>query len=83
MTTHELKQSLAQLLALEENEAIDWDQVQDSSINLLAQLRTGENVLDYPAELVIPYLTDFPMRKANQEEALRQRRLIVAYLREN
>ena len=82
MTPAELRVALSQLLAMEEAERVDWDKVQDRSIALLNDLRSKE-ALDYPSELVIPYLTDFSLRRQSAEEAYRQRGLLIAYLRAN
>jgi len=80
MTPAELRAALSQLLAMEEAENIDWDKVQDRSIGILNELR-AERGMDYPSELIIPYLTDFGLRRQSAEEAYKQRGLMVAYLR--
>lgn len=82
MTPAELNAALSKILSLEEVDAVDWDQVQDMSIVLLNELRSAEaEGLDYPSELIIPYLTDFHLRQQSNEESQRQRMLLVAYLR--
>jgi hypothetical protein len=81
MTADELRIALSQLLALEEGESVNWDEIQDTSITILNRLRVEEEALAYPSELVIPYLTEFKLRQASDEEAHRQRGLLIAYLR--
>ena len=81
MTTTELRIALSQLLALEEGGEIDWDQVQDSSIEILARLRSADELLEYPAEVIVPYLTDFALRQQSAEEQHRQHGILIAYLR--
>ncbi len=80
MTPVELRAALSRLLAMEELDTVDWDKVQDASIGLLNELRAADG-LDYPSELIIPYLTDFNLRRESAEEAYRQHGLLVAYLR--
>lgn len=65
---------------MEELDIVDWNKVQDTSINLLNEIRLQE-ALDYPYELIIPYLSEFKQRRESVEEAYRQRGLLVAYLR--
>jgi hypothetical protein len=82
ITLNELKAGLTELLSQEEQAAVDWDRVQDLSIRLLAELRSGAgHAIDYPAEVVIPYLTEFDRRRADSGEATRQRTRLVGYLR--
>jgi PHP family Zn ribbon phosphoesterase len=80
MTPIELRAALSNLLAMEELDTVDWDKVQDASINLLNEIRLHE-ALDYPSELIIPYLSEFKQRRESVEEAYRQRGLLIAYLR--
>jgi hypothetical protein len=80
MTADELKRSLAELLSQEESGTVDWERVQDLSIELLTRLRAQDG-LDYPIEIVIPYLTSFEMRRADADEAGRQYATLTAYLR--
>ncbi|HEX4800569.1 MAG TPA: hypothetical protein VFU91_05265 [Sphingomicrobium sp.] len=80
MTVDELKRSLADLLSHEECGVVDWERVQDLSIELLTKLRVQEG-LDYPPEIVITYLTSFEMRRINGDEAGRQHATLTAYLR--
>ena len=80
MTVDELKRSLAELLSQEECSVVDWERIQDLSIELLTQLR-GQDGLDYPPEIVITYLTSFEMRRADGDEAGRQYATLTAYLR--
>ena len=80
MTADELKRSLAELLSQEESGTVDWERVQDLSIELLTRLRAQDG-LDYPIEIVIPYLTSFEMRRAYADEAGRQYATLTAYLR--
>ena len=80
MTADELKRSLAELLSQEECGVVDWERVQDLSIELLTRLRAQDG-LDYPIEIVIPYLTSFEMRRADADEAGRQYATLTAYLR--
>ena len=80
MTPIELRTALSRLLALEEMDAVDWDKVQDTSISLLNEIRRNEE-LNYPTELIIPYLTDFNLRRQSAEESYRQHGLLIAYLR--
>ncbi|MGE5063042.1 MAG: hypothetical protein ACM3IG_03140 [Myxococcales bacterium] len=80
MTADELKRSLAELLSQEESGTVDWERVQDLSIELLTRLRAQDG-LDYPIEIVIPYLTNFEMRRADADEAGRQYATLTAYLR--
>jgi hypothetical protein len=80
MNTGELKASLSEILAEEEAKQIDWDRVQDLSLALLARLHTGEN-FEFPIEVVIPYLTDFSLRRADRSEALRQQDRLIGFLR--
>jgi hypothetical protein len=81
MTPAELRAALSHLLAMEENRPIDWDLVQDASIVLLNELRAADK-LEYPSELIIPYLTEFKLRQESEDEAYRQHGLLIAYLRE-
>jgi hypothetical protein len=81
MKTAELRNALSQLLALEEGRDVDWDLVQDISIRLLAELRAIEDQKDYPAEVVLPYLTEFNLRRQSSEEQQRQHGLLISYLR--
>ena len=80
MTADELKRSLAELLSQEESATVDWERIQDLSIELLTRLRAQDG-LDYPIEIVIPYLTNFEMRRADADEAGRQYATLTAYLR--
>ena len=80
MTADELKRSLAELLSQEESATVDWERIQDLSIELLTRLRAQDG-LDYPIEIVIPYLTSFEMRRADADEAGRQYATLTAYLR--
>jgi len=80
MTVEELKRSLADLLSREECAVVDWDRIQDLSIELLTRLRADDG-LDYPPEIVITYLTSFQMRCADTEEAGLQHAKLTAYLR--
>lgn len=81
MTTTELRIALSQLLALEEGGEVDWDQVQDSSIEILARLRSLDEPPEYPAEVIVPYLTNFALRQQSAEEQHRQHGILIAYLR--
>ncbi len=81
MTTTELRKALSQLLAMEEGRDVDWDHVQDVSIQLLAELRRTEEQSGYPVEVVIPYLTDFNLRRQSSEEQRRQHGILIAFLR--
>jgi hypothetical protein len=82
MTPAELNAALSKILSMEEVDAVDWEMVQDMSIVLLSELRSAEaEGLDYPSELVIPFLTDFHLRQQSVEESIRQRSMLVAYLR--
>jgi len=80
MNTGELKASLSEILAEEEVKQIDWDRVQDLSLALLARLHTGKN-FEFPIEVVIPYLTDFSLSRADRSEALRQQDRLIGFLR--
>jgi hypothetical protein len=80
MTPTELRAALSRLLAMEELDTVDWEKIQDTSLGLLNELRLGEK-FDYPSELIIPYLTDFNLRRQSREEAYRQHGLLIAYLR--
>jgi hypothetical protein len=80
MTPAELRAALSRLLAMEELDFVDWEKVQEVSLGLLNDLRLSDQ-LDYPSELIIPYLTDFNLRRQSTEEAYRQHGLLIAYLR--
>lgn len=80
MTNDELKARCAELLSAEECGAVDWDWVQDLSIRLLSDLRSSAP-LEFPIELVIPYLTEFERRRADVERGDMQRAQLAAYLR--
>jgi hypothetical protein len=82
MTVDELKESLAQLLSEEEVSPVDWERVQDLCIDILVRLRAAES-LAFPAQLVIPYLTEFELRRADAAEAQRQQVRLTAYLRQD
>jgi hypothetical protein len=47
MTVDEPKRSLAELLSQEECDVVDWERIQDLSIELLTRLR-GQDGLDHP-----------------------------------
>ena len=80
MNTWELKASLSEILAEEEAKQIDWDRVQDLSLALLARLHSGDS-FEFPIEVVIPYLTDFSLRRADRDEAVRQQARLIGFLR--
>lgn len=80
MTIGELKAALAEILNEEEAQAIDWDRVQDLSITLLGRIRNTDE-FEYPTEIVIPYLTDFGLRRADDRQAQMQQARLIGYLR--
>jgi len=80
MTIDELRSALAEILSEEEAAAIDWNRVQDLSLALLGRLQT-DGGFEFPVEIVIPYLTDFHLRRADREEAGRQQDRLIQYLR--
>lgn len=81
MKAPELRNALSRLLSLEEGHDVDWDLIQDVSIRLLGDLRATDEQNDYPVEIVIPYLTDFNLRRQSSEEQQRQHGLLITYLR--
>lgn len=74
--------ALSQLLALQEGSDVDWDQVQNSSIGILASVRSAEGQSQYPAEMIVPYLTYFALRRQSAEEQHRQHGAVMAHLRD-
>ena len=82
MTVDELKRSLSELLSQEECSVVDWERIQDLSIELLTRVRARDG-FDYPPEIVITYLTSFEMRRVDGDEAGRQYATLTAYLRES
>lgn len=73
--------ALSHLLSLEEGSDVDWDQVQDCSIKILASLRSSQEPPQFPAAVIVPYLTDFALRQQSTEEQHRQHGALIAYLR--
>jgi len=80
MNAIELRSALSEILSEEEGAVTDWDRVQDLSLALLGKLQT-DGAFEFPIEIVIPYLTDFSLRRADAQEALRQQDRLIGFLR--
>ena len=80
MTADELRSALSEILSEEEGNTIDWDRVQDLSLALLKRIQM-EGAFEFPVEIVVPYLTDFSLRRADAQEAARQQDRLIQFLR--
>jgi hypothetical protein len=69
MEVDELRQRLAVILAAEEQEPVDWSEVERLTTELLPQLHVGPT-----PEIVFHYVDDVHIRARDEEYALRQRR---------
>lgn len=74
VSLNSLRGRLAQILALERQQPVDWDSIAALSAELLAELGP------YAPLIVRAYLHDMPMRRKDAEFAAAQRSQIAAYL---
>jgi hypothetical protein len=74
VSLNSLRGRLAQILALERQQPVDWDQVARLSATLLSELGP------YAPLIVRAYLHDVDLRKSDGEFAASQQARIAAYL---
>ena len=83
MTLDELKTALKHILALEDQEHVNWPRLEALSQRTYVRLMTEpDSVQDYPREDVIGYLAGFNRRRSDSRFADRQRLWLRDYLRE-
>lgn len=81
MTINELKIELATILSYEEEQDVDWINIEYLSERTYVRLTEPDTPQDFPHEAVIGYLAGFQRRRHDREFAAQQRRWLMAYLR--
>lgn len=83
MTLDELKTALTHILALEDQDHVNWARLEALSERTYVRLMTEPNTTqDFPREEVIGFLAGFNRRRTDSRFADRQRLWLREYLRD-